>query len=87
MMDESVNMPSVVEILIDLFRDAIAQAYPDLPDPPCPVAPSAKQGDYQFNGAMPIAGLLKVSFLFWAFLFCGFGLIQVYPNPQQRDLT
>jgi len=59
MMDESVNMPSVVEILIDLFRDAIAQAYPDLPDPPCPVAPSAKQGDYQFNGAMPIAGLLK----------------------------
>ena len=61
MMDESVNMPSVVEILIDLFRDAIAQAYPDLPDPPCPVAPSAKQGDYQFNGAMPIAGLLKVS--------------------------
>ena len=61
MMDESINMPSVVEILIDLFRDAIARAYPDLPDPPCPVAPSAKQGDYQFNGAMPIAGLLKVS--------------------------
>merc|ERR1712142_1185559 len=58
-MDENKNMPSIVDILTDLFRDAIDKAYPDLPDPPCPVAASAKQGDYQFNGAMPIAGLLK----------------------------
>jgi len=58
-MDETKNMPSIVDLLTDLFKDAIAQAYPDLPDPPCPVAASAKQGDYQFNGAMPIAGLLK----------------------------
>ena len=58
-MDETKNMPSLVELLTDLFKDAISQAYPDLPDAPCPVAASAKQGDYQFNGAMPIAGLLK----------------------------
>jgi len=58
-MDENKNMPSIVDILTGLFRDAIDKSYPDLPDPPCPVAPSAKQGDYQFNGAMPIAGLLK----------------------------
>lgn len=57
--DEMKNMPSIVDILTELFRDAIEKAYPDLPDPPCPVAASAKQGDYQFNGAMPIAGLLK----------------------------
>ena len=59
-MDDDKNMPSLVDLLTDLFRDAITKAYPDLPDAPCPVAPSAKQGDYQFNGAMPIAGLLKV---------------------------
>ena len=63
-MDEDKNMPSLVDLLTDLFKDAITKAYPDLPDAPCPVAPSAKQGDYQFNGAMPIAGLLKVKLLY-----------------------
>jgi len=58
-MDETKNMPSIVDLLTDLFSDAVSQAYPDLPDAPCPVTASAKQGDYQFNGAMPIAGLLK----------------------------
>ena len=37
------------------------KAFPDVPDAPCPVTRSAKQGDYQFNGAMALAGILKVS--------------------------
>ena len=31
---------------------------------PCPVTLSATQADYQFNGAMAIAGILKVIFKF-----------------------
>ena len=37
------------------------KAFPDVPEAPCPVTRSAKQGDYQFNGAMALAGILKVS--------------------------
>merc|ERR1711971_940060 len=36
-----------------------AYTYPDLENCPCPLLPSTKGGDYQFNGAMAISGLLK----------------------------
>ena len=53
------NMLSVLRALEDIFGQALEKAYPDLPDKPCPITPSAKFGDYQFNGAMAISGLLK----------------------------
>jgi len=53
------NMLSVLSALEDIFGQALEKAYPDLPDKPCPITPSAKFGDYQFNGAMAISGLLK----------------------------
>ena len=53
------NMLSVLSTLEDIFGAALEKAYPDLPDKPCPITPSAKFGDYQFNGAMAISGLLK----------------------------
>ena len=46
-------------LTIDLFQVAVTEAFPDVPDPPVPVTVSAKFGDYQFNGAMGIAGILK----------------------------
>ena len=55
-------MLSILSNLEHIFRDAVTESFPDVPDPPCPIAPSAKFGDYQFNGAMAIAGLLKVFF-------------------------
>ena len=54
------KMRSVLGNLTRVFRNAITQAFPDIPEAPCPVVLSAKQGDYQFNGAMAIAGILKV---------------------------
>lgn len=60
-MNNTDKMKNIAETLVDHFRSGIQTAYPDLPDPPCPVLPSTKVGDYQFNGAMPIAGLLKAS--------------------------
>jgi len=45
--------------LTGMFQAAVASAYPSLASPPCPLVPSAKGGDYQYNGAMAIAGLLK----------------------------
>ena len=53
-------MKNISTLLIDLFKSGISVGFPDLVDPPCPVLPSPKFGDYQFNGAMPISGLLKV---------------------------
>lgn len=53
------NMLSLVRKLEEVFGEAITKAFPDLPEAPCPVTPSAKFGDYQFNGAMAISGLLK----------------------------
>jgi hypothetical protein len=49
--------------LIDIFRSAVCRAFPDLgSNVPCPVTLST-QADYQFNGAMAIAGILKVNLL------------------------
>jgi regulator of replication initiation timing len=59
-MNVKINMMNVLKGLEDTFRAAIAVTFPDLPDAPCPINVSAKAGDYQFNGAMAIAGLLKV---------------------------
>jgi len=58
-LDPTKNMLSVLNSLEEIFKDAVGQAFPDLPDAPCPITLSAKFGDYQFNGAMAIAGLLK----------------------------
>jgi len=58
--DDSV-MKNINAVLASVFGRAVAAAFPDLPEAPAPVAPSAKFGDYQFNGAMAIAGLLKAS--------------------------
>ena len=52
-------MPSVLNELEHVFGDAVTEAFPDVPDAPCPITVSAKFGDYQFNGAMAISGLLK----------------------------
>ncbi len=57
--DKTKNMLSILNKLEDIFRSAVAKSYPDLPDAPVPITPSAKFGDYQFNGAMAISGLLK----------------------------
>lgn len=54
------RMTSILNTLIGLFKVAISQAFPAIVDPPCPVSISTKGGDYQFNGALPIVGLLKV---------------------------
>ena len=63
--DDALSMPSIAQLLIDFFRSAICKAYPDLGmTAPCPVTLSATQADYQFNGAMAIAGILKVIFKF-----------------------
>ena len=53
------NMPDLRRSLVALFQDAVQEAFPSLQSPPCPVVPSAKGGDYQYNGAMAISGLLK----------------------------
>jgi len=58
-LDPTKNMLSVLNSLEDIFQEAVSAAFPDLPDAPCPITPSSKFGDYQFNGAMAIAGLLK----------------------------
>ena len=47
-------------MLVSLFQAGMHAAFPDLVDPPCPLLPSTRGGDYQFNGAMPISGLMKV---------------------------
>jgi len=58
--DDATTMPSIAAILIDVFRAAVHRAFPDLrSNVPCPVTTST-QADYQFNGAMAIAGILKV---------------------------
>ena len=59
-LDTKGKMSSILDSLEDIFRVALGKAYPDLPDAPCPVTLSSKHADYQFNGAMTIAGLLKV---------------------------
>ncbi|KAK4887234.1 hypothetical protein RN001_003505 [Aquatica leii] len=58
------TMDTVQEILIDVFGKAIADAFPDLPDPPIVIALSGnnpKFGDYQCNSALPIANSYKQS--------------------------
>ena len=60
--DYTGKMKSMLAMLTAEFRSALEKAFPDLPDAPCPVTRSSKQGDYQFNGAMAIAGILKVQF-------------------------
>ena len=63
--DPKTTMPSIMQLLVDIFSAAVEKAYPDLgPNVPCPVALSSTQADYQFNGAMAINGLLKVTRFF-----------------------
>ena len=57
--DYTGKMKSIHGMLVAEFRSALERAFPDLPEAPCPVTRSSKQGDYQFNGAMAIAGILK----------------------------
>ena len=52
-------MTNIAQTLINYFTEAIMTSYPSLPGAPCPILPSTKGGDYQFNGAMTISGLLK----------------------------
>ena len=53
------GLTNISATLVSLFTSAIQSSYPALDSCPCPVLPSSKGGDYQFNGAMAIAGLLK----------------------------
>ena len=53
------TMTNIAQTLINYFTEAIMSSYPSLVGAPCPILPSTKGGDYQFNGAMTIAGLLK----------------------------
>lgn len=48
------GMKSLQELLNNIFADAIAAAYPDLPEAPVVIMPSSnyKFGDYQCNSAM-----------------------------------
>lgn len=57
----SEKMTSVLHALLEVFGQAIRDAYPDLPDPPVMVTASTQEkfGDYQCNSAMNIAQLLK----------------------------
>jgi len=55
------HMTNMSRMLVSLFQAAMSAGFPDLVDPPCPVLPSTKGGDYQFNGAMSVSGLLKAS--------------------------
>ncbi len=59
------GMYSILAELTEVFKEAVGLAFPDLPDAPAPVTGSAKFGDYQFNGAMAIAGLFKVCRTYW----------------------
>jgi hypothetical protein len=80
--DLTSTMPSLLQLLTDIFKSAVSAAFPELGsgeimsngktsiifiskndcilDIPCPLTLSAKQADYQFNGAMIISGMLKV---------------------------
>ena len=58
--DEKQYMLSCQSLIEEEFTLAIKAAFPDIPDPPCPIAISTqKNADYQFNGAMAIAGIMK----------------------------
>ena len=60
--DENKFMPNCLTILEHEFKSAMQQAFPDLPEAPCPIADSkVKNADYQFNGAMAISGQLKAN--------------------------
>ncbi|CAO1420733.1 unnamed protein product [Diamesa hyperborea] len=53
------EMISIRDHLVSVFTDAIASAYPELPNAPTVIALSTRAGDYQCNSALPICGLLK----------------------------
>ena len=57
--DSSEGITNISQTLVRTFTQAITTCYPDLDNCPCPILPSTRGGDYQFNGAMAIAGLLK----------------------------
>ena len=52
-------LTNIAQSLITFFSQAVTATFPPLQDFPCPIVPSSKGGDYQFNGAMAISGLLK----------------------------
>ena len=57
------GLTNIAGSLVSFFTQAISATYPELENCPCPILPSTKGGDYQFNGAMAIAGILKVRVL------------------------
>ena len=60
---DKASMPNLQACLAYYFTTGMLKAYPDQldADTPCPIALASKQGDYQYNGAMAIAGILKAS--------------------------
>jgi hypothetical protein len=71
-LDPKKNMLSVLNSLEDLFKEAVSEAFPDLTDAPCPITPASiksKFGDYQFNGAMAISGILKGIYFYFSYTF------------------
>lgn len=74
-------MLSIQSELNDIFGDAIASAFPDIPDAPVVIALSGnnpKFGDYQCNSAMPIVGILKAQGL--GFFFANTTLLEIKKN-------
>ena len=70
-------------MLVSLFQAGMHAAFPDLVDPPCPLLPSTRGGDYQFNGAMPISGLMKVKLIQRVRKHCAV----YYTSPSQKFYT
>nr|AHF48759.1 cytoplasmic arginyl-tRNA synthetase [Caryedes brasiliensis] len=61
---DSTRMESIIEVLTELFYNAISTAFPDVADPPVVIAlagSNPKFGDYQCNSAMPLANIYKQS--------------------------
>jgi len=52
-------LSNIAQTLVTYFTRATTATFPQLQDFPCPILPSSKAGDYQYNGAMAISGLLK----------------------------
>ena len=53
------GLTNIAQSLVRYFTQAITATFPQLQGCPCPIVPSSKGGDYQFNGAMAISGMLK----------------------------
>lgn len=61
-MPKVTRLNSILNILNDVFSEAISKAFPDIPDAPVVIALSGnnpKFGDYQCNSAMQISNIYK----------------------------